>query len=285
MSSIQLQRSIDGSPRGLPTPEILRLISAEIGHDFNNLLTTILLYSDLLIAALESDVRLRRHAEAIRKAGTNGMSLVNDLMRSTREPGVAIPPLSWNEVVSDLKSFIIRLMGENIEMQTRLTDRLGYVKIDASRAQQIILNLVSNARDAMPKGGKLAISTRNTIARLGDSPESEPVSCVEFVVTDTGIGMDENTLENAFRPFFTTKSSNQGTGIGLTMVHDVVKQGGGEVVIKTKLGKGTRVIVRMPRITYPGFIQQIERPRSTPSRSNRALHKLHHSIHDLDSKE
>lgn len=266
MPSIQPRKSSGVLAPESQIPEIRRLISAEIAHDFNNLLTTILLYSDLLIAALQSDTRLRRHAEAIRKAGTNGVSLVKDLRRPSREKGDATPPMSWNEVVSDLRSFIIRFMGGNIEIQTRLADRLGYVEIDASRAQQIILNLVSNARDAMPKGGKLTISTRNAAARFRNSAhKSQPVSCVEFAVTDTGIGMDENTLSRAFRPFFTTKTLSQGTGIGLTMVHDIVKKGGGEVAIKTKLGKGTRVIVRMPRITCREAIQQIDRPRRAAS--------------------
>jgi signal transduction histidine kinase len=235
----------------LQTTEIGRLVSAGIAHDFGNLLTTILLYSDLLVAGLESGTRLHRHAEAVRNAAHSGSALVQELMSPFREEVVEARPISWNQVVSDLKSFLTRWVGENIEIQTRLAEKLECVKIDAKRAQQIILSLVSNARDAMPMGGKITISTNNSIRRFRNSAAqgSETTQWVNLAVADTGIGMNKNTLAQAFHPFFTTKASDRGTGLGLTMVRDSIKHGGGRVVIKTGLGKGTRVTIRMPRIT------------------------------------
>ena len=251
--TIQQMKSRDASMPQLKATEAVRLVSSEIAHDFGNLLTTILLYSDLLISGLESGSRLRRHAEAVRAAGESGVSLVKEL-RSPFLDEVS-PPLSWNQVVSDTSSFLTRWVGETIEIQTRFAEILGYVKIDVNRARQIILNLVSNARDAMPMGGRITISTRNIKTRAHKpTKESHSTDWVDLVVTDTGVGMDEKVLAQVFKPFFTTKPSNQGTGVGLTMVRDAVNQAGGKVLIKTTLKKGTRVTVRMPRIKAKGTI-------------------------------
>jgi signal transduction histidine kinase len=199
--------------------ETIGRLSAGIAHDFNNLLTGIMLYSDLLIAGLEEDCRLRRHAEAIRKAGTNGVSLVQQLMTPARKQAMAIQLSSWNHAVSETASLLIRLVGENIELETKLSETAGLVKIGSGQMQQIILNLALNAKHAMPMGGKITISTRNCAFRLASSRKkgSQPTPCVEFVLTDTGRGMDKKTLAQVFRPFFTTKPRNEGNGLGLTI--------------------------------------------------------------------
>jgi len=228
--------------------ESARLLSSEIAHDFGNLITTILLYSDLLISGLEPNSRLRRHAEAIRTAGESGVSLVKEL----RSPFLneVTSPLSWNQVVLDTSSFLTRWVGQTIEIRVGLAKTLGFIKIGVHRARQIIQNLVSNARDAMPTGGRITISTRNVTMRARKSNnQSQTTNWVDLVVTDTGGGIDEKDLAKVFNPFFTTKPSNQGTGVGLTIVRDVVNRAGGKVLIQTTLEKGTRVTVRMPRIT------------------------------------
>jgi signal transduction histidine kinase len=245
---------VQSNSRTVPIPvlqgtETGRLVAAGIAHDFGNVLTAIVLYSDLLVEKLEFQPRLHHLAVALRKAAHSGSSLVEKLTHRSCEEVVAARPTAWNEVVSDMRSLLMRLAGENIEIQTTLGKNLGYVNIDANRAQQAILSLVSNARHAMPQGGKITISTRNTTVRVRNSIQGiQTTRWVDFSVTDTGIGMDENTLAQVFRAFFTTKPSDQGTGVGLTMVHDFVRQGGGKVEIKSRLGKGTRVTVRMPRI-------------------------------------
>lgn len=220
-----------------------------VAHDFNNLLTGIMLYCDLIIAGLEVDSRLRRHAEAINKAGANGAALVQQLLTLSREEALQIQPLSWNDLISDMKSLLTRLIGENIELRTRLTEPLGNVAMDRGQVRQIILNLVLNARDAMPDGGKITLSTRNRTARLTNSKAktASSIPSMEFSVTDTGSGMDQETLAQVFRPYFTTKARGQGNGLGLATVQNIVKEAGGEISIESEPGKGTRVTIHVPR--------------------------------------
>ena len=224
-----------------------------IAHDFGNLLTGILLYSDLLVEGLDEGSRLRRHAEAIRSAGTNGVTLIQQLTNPSLESATAIQPASVNQVISGIASLLTRLVGETIEIKTNLTETAGLVKMDAGKVHQIILNLAINARFAMPNGGKITLSTRNCTQRSANSEKklTRPIPCVEFSVTDTGCGMDKKTLAQVFRPFFTTRPRSQGQGLGLTLVQSLVKQAGGEVEIESELGKGTRVTIRIPRVDVP----------------------------------
>jgi signal transduction histidine kinase len=219
-----------------------------IAHDFGNLLTGILLYSDLLVDGLDEGSRLRRHAEAIRSAGTNGVTLIQQLMNQSPESPAIVQPASVNQVISAMASLLTRLVGETIEIKTNLAETAGLVKMDAGKVHQIVLNLTINARYAMPNGGKITLSTRNcTQSVKSEKKLTCPIPYVEFSVTDTGCGMDKKTLAQVFRPFFTTRPRSQGQGLGLTMVHSLVKQAGGEVEIESEPGKGTRVTIRVPR--------------------------------------
>jgi two-component system, cell cycle sensor histidine kinase and response regulator CckA len=231
-------------------PETIDRSLPGIAHDFGNVLTGILLYSDLLVEGLDAASRLRRYAEAIRVAGANGVALIQQLTNPSPEDSLVIQPLSLNQVISEMASLLTRLVGETVEIKTHLAKLAGLVKIEASKVQQIILNLTLNARHAMPNGGQITLSTRNCTQRIANSEKklSQPVPCVEFSVTDSGTGMDKETLAQAFRPFFTTKPRTQGHGLGLSMVQSIVKQAGGEVEIESELGKGTRVTIRVPRI-------------------------------------
>lgn len=244
----------DGAPQNAQEAGQL---SAGIAHDLNNIMTGIMLYSDLLISGIEIGSRFRHHAEAIHKAGSNGSSLIQQLMSPSGQESLAIQPLSWNQAVSEMVSLLTRLSGDSIEIETKLAEPAGFVKIDSVSAQRIIVNLVLNARDAMPAGGKIILSTRNSSFSFANSENQEgrPIPCVEFSVTDNGSGMDSDTLKQAFRPFFTTKSRNQGNGLGLTVVHDLIKQAGGEIALESCLGTGTRVTIRMPRIEISGGIE------------------------------
>jgi signal transduction histidine kinase len=234
--------------------EALGRMSVGVAHEFNNLLTAMMLYSDLLMAGLEPGSRLRRHAEAIHKAGADGRSLVHQLMLPSREEEAPMQPVSWNQLVADMASLLTELVGEDIEIETKLLEPLGMVKMDPGQVRRIILNLVLNARYAMPKGGKITLSSRNCAARFANSEnkKSRSVPCIEFAVTDTGAGMDKKTLAQVFRPFFTTKPRSQGSGLGLTMVRDIVEKAGGEVQIESELGRGTHVTIRVPRIEVSG---------------------------------
>ncbi len=224
-----------------------RLVSG-VAHDFNNLLTGVVLCSDLLLAGLEKQGPLRRYAQEIRMAAAHGTELIQQLLAVARQGAVTASLLSFNEAIAALRHLLMRLIGENIELITNLADDLCKVEMDPAHAQQIILNLLLNARDAMPDGGRITLTTRNCGRVVTDSglAESTPLAYVEFEVGDTGLGMDAATRARAFQPFFTTKKPGAGNGLGLATVSSIVQQCGGTVVVESEPGKGARVIVRLP---------------------------------------
>ncbi len=220
-----------------------RLVSG-VAHDFNNLLTGIMLYCDLLLVGIK-DNRLRHHAEEIRMAGEHGAALIQQLMAVARRETVEPQCLSWNQAVAEIIDLLGRLIGENIELVSDLADDLGLVKIEPTRAHQIILNLVLNARDAMPQGGRVTLSTRNG-GNGAEGHEAGAVPYIEFAVSDTGLGMDEETRNHLFEPLFTTKKPGQGHGLGLATVHDLIHELGGNIEVQSAPDKGTRVVVHLP---------------------------------------
>jgi len=220
-----------------------------VAHDFNNLLTGMVLCSELILSGLEKDSRLRRYAEEIRSAGEQGSGLIQQLMAVARARAIEPRLLCLNETISQVRNLLTRLIGENVELTAELADNLGNVRMDATQVQQIILNLVLNARDAMPDGGRIAIKTCNfdATASNGDQPHRE--SWIEFTVSDNGCGMSAETQSRLFEPFFTTKQPGQGNGLGLATVHRIVTNEGGTIVVRSESGKGTRVVVHLPRVT------------------------------------
>ena len=224
-----------------------RLVSG-VAHDFNNLLTGVLLCGDLLLAGLEKQSPLRRYAQEIRIAAVHGTELIQQLLAVARQGAATASSISFNAAIAGLRNLLERLLGEDIELITDLADDLGMVKMDPAHAQQIILNLLLNARDAMPDGGRITLTTRNRPQELGDvgaNPEAS-LSHIQFEVSDTGCGMDAATSARAFQPFFTTKKPGSGSGLGLATVSSIVQQNGGTVVVHSEPGKGARVVVRLP---------------------------------------
>ena len=242
-------------------------LAGGVAHDFNNLLTGVLLYCDLILAA-DADERVRRYATEIRNAGVQATALVRQLL-SVAKPSNSDPRLlSLNEIVEGLRNLLARLIGENIELRFRLHPSLGLVRIDPTQAQQILLNLVLNARDAMPGGGVITVETSNCRMQIvSDSIAVERTSrdhssfsansetnrvaslpCVLFVVDDNGAGMDAATRAHLFEAFFTTKPTGKGTGLGLATVHDIVTGNGGLIHVESALGRGTRITVLLPLV-------------------------------------
>ncbi|MBZ5599832.1 MAG: PAS domain S-box protein [Acidobacteriia bacterium] len=221
-----------------------------VAHDFNNLLTGIMLYCDLLLAGLDHNSRLRHHVDEIRMAGEHGGALIQQLLAVARQQVVEPRVLSMNQVVTGMRNLLSRLIGENIELVTELADDLWSVKMDPAQAQQIILNLALNARDAMPDGGRVTLHTRNctNLCGEGEGQDRDAIPCIELMVTDTGCGMDAETRSHLFEPFFTTKQTGQGNGLGLATVHSIVEQDGGTIAVESEVGEGTRVIIRLPRV-------------------------------------
>ena len=232
--------------------EVMGRLAGGVAHDFNNLLTGILLYCDLLTNALEPGHRAGKYVEEIRSAGTQAVGLVRQLLDVAR-PTVNRPQaLSLNHVVEGMHSLLARLMGERIEFVLQLDPDLGPVRIDETQAQQVLLNLVLNSRDALPAGGRIAVETSNCEIRvLGERTSANraatTVPCGLLVVSDNGIGIDESTRSHMFEVFFTTKGAN-GTGLGLATVQDIVRSNGGLIHVHSALGCGTRVSVLLPLV-------------------------------------
>ncbi|HKF02622.1 MAG TPA: ATP-binding protein [Candidatus Sulfotelmatobacter sp.] len=232
--------------------EAIGRLAGGVAHDFNNLLTGILLYCDLLVAGLESGHRAHRYAEEIRKAGLQATGIVRQLLAVARPTSSSPRPFCLNDVAEGMRNLLCRLIGDSFELHFDLDTQLGLVNMDPAQAQQVLMNLVLNARDAMPNGGHISIETRNCRVQVlpdaGTGNHSSGLPCALFAVSDNGEGMDESVRAHIFEPFFTTKA-DKGTGLGLATVHDIVTTSGGLIYVDSKVGQGTRVSVLLPLVT------------------------------------
>jgi two-component system, cell cycle sensor histidine kinase and response regulator CckA len=231
--------------------EAVGRLTGGVVHDFNNLLTGILLYCDLLMTDLKPGDRSRKYAEEIRGAGLQASGLVKQLLAIVRPVQGATSLISLNEVSEGMQNLLFRLIGENIELEFHLDSNLGLVKMDHTQAQQTLLNLILNARDAMPAGGRITVSTSNCKVQVLREKCSETVQpslpCALLVVEDNGSGMDAATREHLFEAFFTTKSE-RGTGLGLATVHEIVTRNGGLICVDSAPGRGTRMNILLPLV-------------------------------------
>jgi PAS domain S-box-containing protein len=231
--------------------EAVGLLAGGVAHDFNNLLTAILGYSQLLARELRGNPEQFSAIEEIRKAGERAASLTRQLLAFSRKQVLALTILDLNAVVRHIEEMLSRLIGEDIEITTRFDRELGSVRADAGQIEQVIMNLAVNARDAMPKGGRILIETANVELEEGyiqTHVHAEPGPYVLLAVSDTGLGMDEATRSRIFEPFFTTKEKGRGTGLGLSTVYGIVKQSGGYIWVYSEPGKGTTFKVYLPRV-------------------------------------
>ena len=215
-------------------------LAAGIAHDFNNLLTVVLANATLLLRDRQLDATTANAVEEMKTAASRGADLVRQLLAFGRQQRLTGQVLDLNAVVASLGPLLSRLIGEQVRITMALASGKAYVKADRSQLEQVIVNLVTNARDAMPAGGQLAIET----ALIDNDPAIKP--CVVLSVTDTGLGMDRETRQRVFEPFFTTKPFGKGTGLGLATVHGVVEQSGGRVVVDSEPGTGSCFKVFLP---------------------------------------
>ncbi len=231
--------------------EAIGRLAGGVAHDFNNLLTAIIGYSQLALTRIGPDSRVRRELEEINKAGTRAASLTSQLLAFSRKQVIQPVSLNLNAIVADMGKMLRRLIGEDIELQFMLAEDLDYVEADAGQMQQVVMNLVVNARDAMPQGGRLTIATANVEldkAFTRKRPAVAPGAYVALQVSDTGCGIDDEIRSHIFEPFFTTKEIDKGTGLGLSTIHGIVTQSRGHVWFNSEAGQGTTFEVYLPRI-------------------------------------
>jgi two-component system cell cycle sensor histidine kinase/response regulator CckA len=231
--------------------EAIGRLAGGVAHDFNNMLTVIASRSDLLLEFLRAEDPLRRHVELIQQTAERAAALTQRLLAFSRKQLLHPRVLQLSGVVHGMKPMLSRLLGEHIEIVTVLPPDLGAVRADQAQLEQVILNLVVNARDAMPAGGRLTLETANDevdeafVRRhngLGPGP------CVRLSVTDTGTGMDPATQAHLFEPFYTTKSPGRGTGLGLATVYGIVRQSGGAIAVQSAPGAGSTFTIYLPRV-------------------------------------
>jgi two-component system, cell cycle sensor histidine kinase and response regulator CckA len=230
--------------------EAMGRLAGGVAHDFSNLLTIVLNYASLLLPTFGSNDRRRHYVEEVKRAGERGVALTQQLLAFSRQQVIERRVLDLAQIVRDMDAMIRRLVGEDVTVSTVIAPELGRIKVDAGSIEQVILNLVINARDAMPRGGELTIEARNAdVDEVYGREHLDGVrgAQVVLVIRDTGIGMDEATQQRIFEPFFTTKPKGKGTGLGLATVFGIVRQAGGNIRVDSEPGKGTTFHVYLPR--------------------------------------
>jgi len=243
--------------------EVIGSLAGGIAHDFNNLLTVILGFSELLQSQLDPMDPRRALVDEIARAGDRAAGLTRQLLAFSRRQRLEPVELDLNTVVREMATLARPLIGVNIELVTRLAPALGHIYADAGQLHQVLLNLVVNARDAMPAGGTLAIETANVVldaAAAASRYPMEPGPYIQLTVRDTGQGMDAETQAHLFEPFFTTKGPGQGTGLGLATVYGIVKQSEGYIWVHSAPGKGTTFSLYFP----PREVSLVPTARRTP---------------------
>jgi two-component system cell cycle sensor histidine kinase/response regulator CckA len=251
LMDITVRKDLEAQLTQAQKMEAVGRLAGGVAHDFNNLTTAILGYSELMLRRLGPDDPLRRHVAEVTRAAERAAGLTRQLLAFSRKQLLQPRVLDVAEVLEHSRGLLERLIGEDVELVTRGEPGVGRVKADPVQLDQVILNLAVNARDAMPRGGQLVLEASN--ADLDEDYAHEHVTVrpgryVMLAVSDTGHGMDKETQQRIFEPFFTTKEMGKGTGLGLSTVYGIVQQSGGYVWVYSEVGRGTTFKIYLPRV-------------------------------------
>ncbi|MEX2131752.1 MAG: PAS domain-containing protein [Pseudohongiellaceae bacterium] len=248
-TDISDQKALEAQFRQAQKMEAVGQLAGGVAHDFNNLLTVILGYSDIVLGTFEPQDRRRQQLAAIIEAGRRATGLTKQLLAFSRKQVLQPKVIDLNSLVNGMDDMLRRLVGENVDLVSVLANELGSVRADLGQIEQVLMNLVVNARDAMPQGGRLSIETANVELETSSIRDMEIAAgpYVMLAVNDSGSGMSNTTKQHLFEPFFTTKEQGKGTGLGLATVYGIVKQSGGYIWVYTELGEGTTFKIYLPR--------------------------------------
>ena len=269
------QRKLEDQLMQAQKMEAVGQLAGGVAHDFNNLLTVIMSYSSLLLADAAPDATDRDDIQAISDAAARAAGLTRQLLAFSRKQVLQLQAVNVNAIVTDIEKMLRRLIGEDISLSTHLDPDLALISADPGQLEQVLLNLAVNARDAMPDGGALTLTTDN--ADLSEEHSNRhmgavPGKYIMLAVTDTGTGMTKEVQQRLFEPFYTTKGAGKGTGLGLATVHGIVKQLGGDVYVYSEVGHGTTFKVYFPHLTTtPEPVVAAQESREAPRGSETIL--------------
>jgi nitrogen-specific signal transduction histidine kinase len=254
VSEITERKQLEDQLRQSQKMEAVGQLAGGIAHDFNNLLTAITGYSTLGLRHIDENHRVTGYLEEIKKAGDRAANLTRQLLAFSRKQILQPLPLNLNDIVSDINKLLERLIGEDIQLSVKLGRDLRRIKVDPGQIEQVLVNLAVNARDAMPRGGKLTIETASVELSQEYADRHIGLQAGPYVVlsvSDNGTGMDEKTKERIFEPFFTTKEKDKGTGLGLSTVYGIVKQSGAHIAVYSEVDHGTTFKIYLPEHDAP----------------------------------
>ena len=241
--------------------EAIGTLTGGIAHEFNNLLTTIIGYGKLLQEGINNEDPLQNYIDRLLGSSDRAANLIRSLLTFSREHNINLRPVKLNEIIKDVENLLVRVIEEHIELRTTFTGEDIVIMADSGQIEQVLINLATNARDAMPDGGCLNISTElveldEDFLKIHNYGKSGKYALLS--ITDTGTGIDEKTREKIFEPFFTTKEVGEGTGLGLSMVYGIIKQHNGYINVDSEVGKGTTFKICLPVIELK--VEEIEKP-------------------------
>jgi two-component system cell cycle sensor histidine kinase/response regulator CckA len=244
------RRVLEDQFRQAQKMEAVGRLAGGVAHDFNNLLMVVSGYAEVLLAELDMSHPMHEKARAIQQASDRATTLTRQLLAFSRKQLLELKVVDVNSIVADMERLLRPLIGENVELVAKLAPEAGFTRADVGQLEQVLMNLVVNAKDAMPGGGKLTIETQNIVVDENHRGQTfiRAGHYVMLSVSDTGMGMDKETQSRIFEPFFTTKEKGKGTGLGLSTVYGIVKQSGGYVMVQSEAGHGTTFHIYLPRV-------------------------------------